>query len=230
MTIGQASRIPGVTPAALSLVHVSIKIAGQAAGREAPRHRLSATRTLHSTRYAANSARILFPYESRRHSNRPPRMPRSTAGSSTITITAIPSPRASSASIPRRTSRAAGTTSFPPPASRASSSIASSRRRLDALPGAKDSVLQLAGTARRPRESAPKPEKDRHAVLAEQRHHVRLHGRCRHRRIPALASAKKSSPPPISSASLKPSSPTIRSPATPPRSAPSIVILVERVG
>jgi tRNA uridine 5-carboxymethylaminomethyl modification enzyme len=26
MTIGQASRIPGVTPAALSLVHVSIKL------------------------------------------------------------------------------------------------------------------------------------------------------------------------------------------------------------
>ena len=28
MTIGQASRIPGVTPAALSLVHVSIKLQG----------------------------------------------------------------------------------------------------------------------------------------------------------------------------------------------------------
>jgi tRNA uridine 5-carboxymethylaminomethyl modification enzyme len=28
ITIGQASRIPGVTPAALSLVHVSIKIQG----------------------------------------------------------------------------------------------------------------------------------------------------------------------------------------------------------
>ena len=43
MTIGQASRIPGVTPAALSLVHVSIRIQGnsygQAAGREAPRDR-----------------------------------------------------------------------------------------------------------------------------------------------------------------------------------------------
>jgi tRNA uridine 5-carboxymethylaminomethyl modification enzyme len=34
MTIGQASRIPGVTPAALSLVHVSIKIQGQ---RKVPR-------------------------------------------------------------------------------------------------------------------------------------------------------------------------------------------------
>jgi tRNA uridine 5-carboxymethylaminomethyl modification enzyme len=28
ITIGQASRIPGVTPAALSLVHVSIKLQG----------------------------------------------------------------------------------------------------------------------------------------------------------------------------------------------------------
>jgi tRNA uridine 5-carboxymethylaminomethyl modification enzyme len=34
MTIGQASRIPGVTPAALSLVHVSIKLQGQ---RKVPR-------------------------------------------------------------------------------------------------------------------------------------------------------------------------------------------------
>ena len=29
MTIGQASRIPGVTPAALSLVHVSIRLQGE---------------------------------------------------------------------------------------------------------------------------------------------------------------------------------------------------------
>ena len=29
ITIGQASRIPGVTPAALSLVHVSIRLQGQ---------------------------------------------------------------------------------------------------------------------------------------------------------------------------------------------------------
>ena len=29
ITIGQASRIPGVTPAALSLVHVSIKLQGR---------------------------------------------------------------------------------------------------------------------------------------------------------------------------------------------------------
>jgi tRNA uridine 5-carboxymethylaminomethyl modification enzyme len=29
MTIGQASRIPGVTPAALTLVHVSIKLQGR---------------------------------------------------------------------------------------------------------------------------------------------------------------------------------------------------------
>ncbi len=34
MTIGQASRIPGVTPAALSLVHVSIKLQGE--GRKTP--------------------------------------------------------------------------------------------------------------------------------------------------------------------------------------------------
>jgi tRNA uridine 5-carboxymethylaminomethyl modification enzyme len=33
MTIGQASRIPGVTPAALSLVHVSIRLQGE--GRKA---------------------------------------------------------------------------------------------------------------------------------------------------------------------------------------------------
>jgi tRNA uridine 5-carboxymethylaminomethyl modification enzyme len=42
-TIGQASRIPGVTPAALSLVHVSIRV--QAAGRspasEQPRTKVS---------------------------------------------------------------------------------------------------------------------------------------------------------------------------------------------
>ena len=31
MTIGQASRIPGVTPAALTLVHVSIKLQGNKA-------------------------------------------------------------------------------------------------------------------------------------------------------------------------------------------------------
>ena len=29
MTIGQASRLPGVTPAALTLVHVSIKLQGK---------------------------------------------------------------------------------------------------------------------------------------------------------------------------------------------------------
>jgi tRNA uridine 5-carboxymethylaminomethyl modification enzyme len=29
VTIGQASRLPGVTPAALSLVHISIKLQGQ---------------------------------------------------------------------------------------------------------------------------------------------------------------------------------------------------------
>jgi len=34
MTIGQASRIPGVTPAALSLVHFSIKLQGES--RKAP--------------------------------------------------------------------------------------------------------------------------------------------------------------------------------------------------
>jgi tRNA uridine 5-carboxymethylaminomethyl modification enzyme len=32
MTIGQASRIPGVTPAALTLVHVSIKLQGKQQG------------------------------------------------------------------------------------------------------------------------------------------------------------------------------------------------------
>ena len=32
MTIGQASRIPGVTPAALTLVHVSIKLQGKLQG------------------------------------------------------------------------------------------------------------------------------------------------------------------------------------------------------
>jgi len=32
MTIGQASRIPGVTPAALSLVHVAIRIQGKLQG------------------------------------------------------------------------------------------------------------------------------------------------------------------------------------------------------
>ena len=32
ITIGQASRIPGVTPAALSLVHVSIRVQGAQRG------------------------------------------------------------------------------------------------------------------------------------------------------------------------------------------------------
>jgi tRNA uridine 5-carboxymethylaminomethyl modification enzyme len=36
VTLGQASRLPGVTPAALSLVHVSIRVQGakRAAGEE----------------------------------------------------------------------------------------------------------------------------------------------------------------------------------------------------
>jgi tRNA uridine 5-carboxymethylaminomethyl modification enzyme len=38
MTIGQASRIPGVTPAALTLVHVSIKLQG-ARKNQPPRER-----------------------------------------------------------------------------------------------------------------------------------------------------------------------------------------------
>ena len=33
-TLGQASRIPGVTPAALSLVHVSIRIQGRIQGKQ----------------------------------------------------------------------------------------------------------------------------------------------------------------------------------------------------
>jgi tRNA uridine 5-carboxymethylaminomethyl modification enzyme len=33
-TLGQASRIPGVTPAALSLVHVSIRIQGKQQGNQ----------------------------------------------------------------------------------------------------------------------------------------------------------------------------------------------------
>ncbi len=36
MTIGQASRLPGVTPAALTLVHVSIKLQGNAAKPPTP--------------------------------------------------------------------------------------------------------------------------------------------------------------------------------------------------
>ena len=36
-TIGQASRIPGVTPAALSLVHVSIRLQGQARSPQGPK-------------------------------------------------------------------------------------------------------------------------------------------------------------------------------------------------
>jgi len=36
-TIGQASRIPGVTPAALSLVHVSIRVQGAGRGKVADR-------------------------------------------------------------------------------------------------------------------------------------------------------------------------------------------------
>jgi tRNA uridine 5-carboxymethylaminomethyl modification enzyme len=36
ITIGQASRIPGVTPAALSLVHVSIRLQGQSRASASP--------------------------------------------------------------------------------------------------------------------------------------------------------------------------------------------------
>ena len=36
MTLGQASRIPGVTPAALTLVHVSIKMQGNKLRTQAP--------------------------------------------------------------------------------------------------------------------------------------------------------------------------------------------------
>ena len=38
ITIGQASRIPGVTPAALSLVHVSIRLQGQVRASASPAH------------------------------------------------------------------------------------------------------------------------------------------------------------------------------------------------
>jgi tRNA uridine 5-carboxymethylaminomethyl modification enzyme len=41
-TIGQASRIPGVTPAALGLVHVSIRIQGRTQGKELQRQSVSA--------------------------------------------------------------------------------------------------------------------------------------------------------------------------------------------
>jgi tRNA uridine 5-carboxymethylaminomethyl modification enzyme len=44
-TIGQASRIPGVTPAALSLVHVSIKLQGQARKLRDEAHEAAANRT-----------------------------------------------------------------------------------------------------------------------------------------------------------------------------------------
>ena len=57
--------------------------------------------------------------------------------------------------------------------------------RLDALPGAKglySSWQELAAGLEAMLAGARTP---RHAVLAQQRHHVRLHGRRRHRRIPA---------------------------------------------
>jgi tRNA uridine 5-carboxymethylaminomethyl modification enzyme len=44
ITIGQASRIPGVTPAALSLVHVSIRLQGARGGQGAPRTTRPGTR------------------------------------------------------------------------------------------------------------------------------------------------------------------------------------------
>ena len=113
--------------------------------------------------------------------------PASTAGSSTTITTAIPSPRASSASTRRRTSRAAGTTSSPPRASRASWCIASSRAGWTRCPAQRrvySSWQELhAGLDAMLAGRAP----HRHAVLAQQRHHVCLHGRCRHGRVPARA-------------------------------------------
>ena len=44
MTIGQASRIPGVTPAALTLVHVSIKLQGKGQGSKPHERSISTTR------------------------------------------------------------------------------------------------------------------------------------------------------------------------------------------
>ena len=148
-------------------------------------------------------------------------MPRSTAGFFTTTTTAIPSPHSILGLDPKAHITRRWYYFIPATGEPRKLVHRIEQGRLDSLPGAKTPVLQLAGIARGPRESPPKPEEDRHAVLAQQRHHVCLHGRCRHRRISALARQSKSSAPPISSASLKPSSPPSRSPATPSRSAPS---------
>ena len=57
--------------------------------------------------------------------------------------------------------------------------------KLDTLPGAKRRVLLLAGTRSKDSKGCSRVHEDRHAVLPAQRHHVRLDGRCRHRRTPA---------------------------------------------
>jgi tRNA uridine 5-carboxymethylaminomethyl modification enzyme len=41
ITIGQASRLPGVTPAALSLVHISIRLQGNKRASETASQRVS---------------------------------------------------------------------------------------------------------------------------------------------------------------------------------------------
>ena len=56
--------------------------------------------------------------------------------------------------------------------------------RLDTLPGSKGLYSSWQELRRGPRSNAGQVEANRHAVLAQQRHHVRLHGRCGHRRIP----------------------------------------------
>ena len=76
MTIGQASRIPGVTPAALTLVHVSIKLQGKLLGnsRDAKRHATLRSGCHRIAPLHSASPRYHIRDESRRHSIGPPRI------------------------------------------------------------------------------------------------------------------------------------------------------------
>ena len=71
-TLGQASRIPGVTPAALSLVHVSIRIQGRTQGKQRGDQKGAAAAALQPN--SAAHPRIMDAYESRRHSGRSARL------------------------------------------------------------------------------------------------------------------------------------------------------------
>ena len=120
------------------------------------------------------------------------------------------SPRARSAGLsrarisrPRRTSRAAGITSFPQPASRAAWCTGSKPECWTRCPATKirysSWTEQVGGLGKLAGRRAPR----RHAVFAELRHPVRLDGGCGHHRTGAQHWAWRWSAPPNSSSISK---------------------------